>query len=42
MGGWYEMTMPLTDKNLIKYFLQGFDEDALKEALRDLYPNWDL
>ena len=36
------MTMPITDKEPIKYILEIIDENSIKEALRELYPTWDL
>ena len=36
------MTMPITDKEQIKHILQICDEDETKEALKELYPTWDI
>ena len=34
-GGWYNMTMPISDPGQIKYILQGCDEAAVKKVIEE-------
>ena len=36
------MPIPISDKEQIKHLLEIFDEEAIKQAIREMFPNWDL
>ena len=40
-GGWYEMTMPITDRTQIEYLLRGCDINEVKYVLKSvMHENW--
>ena len=36
------MTMPINDMVQILYLLEGMDENATKQALKEMYPHWNI